>query len=245
MKKVLPFIAFLALAILQNPLSGDTVIDQKFDGPLTSGLWRASSPEILQSVVDGQLVMKADSPDPAAYAVVTLTTSSPMSQLNFTKKDVTIKLTDLMLKGSAAAPNQVFLLSLYSDKPGTPATSALRFRITPDGTMGSIMIAMINSNAPQQSLWQDSVSLPIKSASLTFDSKGIKIAWEDAMGSKTGEVVWPGALSSWENSSPYLNLETHRSPGTGNVEATLGGLSVVAIPKPDSASSSDSTPALK
>jgi hypothetical protein len=183
---------------------------------------------LLESVAEGRFVMKAESPDPAAYAVVSVWTAAPNEQLNFLKNTVTIKFNDLAIKGSADPKGQVFILSLFSDSPLSMQTSsAFKFRLTGDG---DLIVGLGDKGVQGQALWTSHLSLPIKSATLTLSPTGVKVALVDADGAKEQDIPWATAPAAWAQAVPYFNLETHRNPGTGDVVTTLGSLTVESAP---------------
>lgn len=224
MNKMRPLLLLLASAL---PLCAATiVIDEIGQGPLEKSKWRISG-----DITAEQGLKLHAAGDEAGFANAIMTTASPLPELNFSEKDVEIRLKDLNLTGEAPPPKLAYVLLLTSDKPSeASATSYLRLIFNGDGKMNLDAATGAGSDPSKiKNLVSKTVSFPIKDLKLILTKKGFQLTYEDAGGPQSAEGDWGDKLDlgSWGGTSPTLLLKTVRRPSTGTAEATLSSFTVV------------------
>jgi len=142
--------AALALTLTALPVASraETVFNESFAAPLSSEIWRAY-PKDSATSAEGILTLTAQAPA-EKYAVSCIQTASPSELLNFMKRQVEIKFTDLDLAGDATPTGKVFIVALTNDSADqSKATSELRLRF--DG-QGSVMLGISDKGASAPAL---------------------------------------------------------------------------------------------
>lgn len=224
------FAGFSPFCVAANPATSSYLINENFDAPLSSAVWKGFPKGILESVVEGQFVMKADASAEATFAVFSIWPAAAMPELNFLKNTVTISITDLGLSGTASPEHQVLVFSLFKDNPHSmQTTESIRVRL--DGN-GELTVGMNTKGVGNVQLWSAQVSTLIKSVVLKLDPAGITIQATDASGTHEGQAPWPVKVASWAGSSPFFNIETQRKPDTGDVQGVIGDLKISSTPVP-------------
>jgi len=233
--KSFPVLIFTALAcslpVLPSVSRADTLINESFNAPLETSVW-GNLPKGSATSSEGVLTLTGQGPaDKSAFALIG--TAVPSELLNFTKHQVEIRFTDLVLGGDTAPENRVFIVALTSDSNKAPAgNSELRLRIS---GAGNIMLGISeNDNGVNTSVftWNNSVVLPLKNVKLALTPSGASLAVEDAGGAKSWNIPFTAPLTKWTNASPTLRLQIQRQPAEGDVKASLQGLKVESLNLP-------------
>ena len=217
-----------AFCSLSSRLPAESVIDEKFEANLSPQQWKFKKGEM--SSGEGVLTLKAGGPE-EQYQVMYIATAAPSEKLNFIKNEVTIKLANLAINGSAPADKRICMLILGSDNYEDTSTGMLTLRIPAEGNL-LLTIVEKGTDLPQVRHLLSPVSLPIKSLTLTLRSSGATLVLEDAAGTSEQDIPFPSLPALWEQASPYLRLQCMRAPSSGDVQETLEGLRVDSIPAP-------------
>lgn len=228
--KAIPRVISAALAFTLTALPvasrADAVFNESFAAPLSPEIWRAY-PKDSVTAAEGALTLTAQAPA-EKYAIACIQTVRPSEGLNFMKRPVEIKFTDLDLTGDAAPVGKVFIVALTNDSDDqSKASSELRLRF--DG-LGSVMLMIKDKDASQPALtWKDSVTFPIKRVKLTLKAGGAELALDDAGGAKSWKIPFPSSMDKWANVAPTLRIQAQRNPGEGAAKATIQGLKIDSV----------------
>jgi len=220
--------AALAFTLTALPVASraDTVLNESFAAPLSPEIWRAY-PKDAATSSEGMLTLTAQAPADK-YAVSCVQTASPSELLNFMKRQVEIKFTDLDLAGDATPASKVFIVALTSDS-GDQSKASSEMRLRFDG-LGSVMLTVTDKGESKAALaWRDSVVYPVKRVKLTLNAAGAELAVEDAGGAKSWKIPFTASMEKWANVAPTLRIQAQRSPGEGVAKVTIQGLKVESV----------------